>query len=178
MLKRNITYVNYEGEKVTEVFYFNLSSTELMELQVSHEGGLGGFLQRIIESNNNKKVVEEFKQIILLAYGVRSEDGKRFIKNDQVREEFTQTAAFDALFMELATSDTAAADFINGVVPQEMREAIAANAEVSKIPGVSPVSSVPLPPGINPGQPTGLQAPRSPLETFPPTISTESTRPI
>jgi len=120
MLKRNITYKDFNDEEVTETFYFNLSKTELIELEVSYEGGLQGAIQRIIEAKDERALVMEFKRIVLLSYGERSADGKRFIKNDQLREEFTQTAAYDALFMELATDEDAAAKFIQGILPADM----------------------------------------------------------
>lgn len=139
MLKREITYEDYNGEKVTEVFYFNLTQSELVELEVSYEGGLEASIKRIIEAKNVQALVQEFKKIILSAYGVRSEDGKRFIKNDQVREEFTQSAAYDALFMELATDDDAASKFITGILPASLVEAVAA-AQTQ-----APVENVELP---------------------------------
>ena len=139
MLKREITYEDYNGEKVTEVFYFNLTQSELVELEVSYEGGLEASIKRIIEAKNVQALVQEFKKIILSAYGVRSEDGKRFIKNDQVREEFTQSAAYDALFMELATDDDAASKFITGILPASLVEAATA-AQTQ-----APVENVELP---------------------------------
>lgn len=119
MLKRNITYTNYNEEVVTDVFYFNLSASELIELEASFPGGgLQETLQRLVETKNLEVLVKEFKRIILLAYGQKSEDGLRFVKNDELREAFSQTAAYDALFMELATNDEAAAIFIKGVIPK------------------------------------------------------------
>jgi hypothetical protein len=128
MLKRDITYEDFDGEKVTETFYFNLTRSEIIELEVDHKGGLQEALQRIIRTQNNKELIAEFKKIVLLAYGIKSEDGKRFIKNDTLREEFSQTAAYDSLFMELATSDDAAAIFIKGVIPKDFAK------EIEKIP--------------------------------------------
>ena len=124
MLKRDITYEDFDGEKVTETFYFNLSKHELIELEVYKNEGMDAYIRRIIKTNDRKTLIEEFKKIILLAYGIRSEDGKRFIKNDEVREAFSQTAAFDELFMELATSDGAAAEFIKGVLPASLGTAV------------------------------------------------------
>ena len=120
MLKRDITYENYNGETVTETFYFNLTKTEIVELEVGYSGGLEAFIQKIIDTKDNAGLVREFKKIVLLAYGVKSEDGKRFIKSDELREEFSQTAAYDALFMDLATNDDAAANFIKGIVPKDL----------------------------------------------------------
>jgi hypothetical protein len=135
MLKREITYENFNGEKVSETFYFNLTKSEMLELEVSYYGGLEATIKRIVEAKDNKSLVEEFKKIILLSYGVRSDDGKRFIKNDTVREEFSQTAAFDELFIELATNDQAAVNFIQGVLPRDMVQNIkVAEIEVAPTP--------------------------------------------
>lgn len=120
MLKRNITYEDLEGETVTETFYFNLSKAELMELQMSSEGGFGKLLERIIETTNKKAMIEQFKRIILMSYGVKSEDGKRFIKNDELRHQFTEMPAYSALFFELATDDDAAVAFVQGIVPKDI----------------------------------------------------------
>lgn len=124
MLKRNITYEDFDGNSVTETFYFNISKPELVELEVEKKGGFSDWIQAIIKAEDNKTVVEQFKRIVLLAYGVKSEDGKRFIKNDQLREEFSQTNAYNELFMELATQEDAAVRFLTGVLPKDMAEEI------------------------------------------------------
>jgi hypothetical protein len=140
VLKRDITYENFDGEKVTEAFYFNLTKTELLEMQIDYEGGMEALINRIIRTDDIKSLVGLFKKIVLAAYGVRSDDGKRFIKNDVLREEFTQTAAYDSLFMELTTDEGAAATFVIGIVPQAMKE------EIEKAELVKPQSNdVPLP---------------------------------
>jgi hypothetical protein len=148
MLKHDITYENFDGETVTETFYFNLTKTEIIELEVGYEGGLEATIKRIIETKNNAALIAEFKRIILMAYGVRSEDGKRFIKNDQLREEFTQTPAYDELFMRLATDADFAADFIKGIVPKSMQEEMekAEKLEQSKV--VELPQSAPVPPNF------------------------------
>lgn len=120
MLKRSITYTDFNDKEATEVFYFNISKSELLELEVSTEEGFGESLKKIVAAENSKVLIETFKKIILEAYGQKSEDGKRFIKNDKLREEFSQTAAFNALFMELATNDNAASEFIRGIMPADM----------------------------------------------------------
>lgn len=125
MLKKNVTYEDFNGDSVTETFYFNLSKAELLELEVGFQGGLAETIQKIVKTNDNKTLFDIFKKIVLMSYGVKSDDGRRFIKDDTLREEFMQTAAFDAIFMELATNDKAAADFINGIVPKDIGEAVA-----------------------------------------------------
>lgn len=120
MLKREIKYEDFDGNTVTETFYFNISKPELIELEVEQEKGLGAWIQKIIDTKDHKELIAQFKRIILLAYGEKSEDGKRFVKSDQLREDFSHTAAYISLFTELATSDEAASTFLKGVLPKDL----------------------------------------------------------
>lgn len=124
MLAKTVTYMDYNGVERKETFYFNLTEAELTEMQMSEYGGLTNMLQKIIDSQDSKAIMREFKKLILLAYGVKSDDGKRFIKNDQVREEFSQTEAFSEIYMELLTDSDAAAAFVNGIVPTKFAKAL------------------------------------------------------
>ena len=140
MLKRSITYTDYFGEEQTDTFYFNLTKTELTELEASFKGGLEQRLQRITETQDRAAIIEAFQEIVLMAYGERSEDGKRFIKNDQMREEFKQMAAYDALFMELAMDDKKAAEFVTGILPKDLGEAVQAEFKSRSAPLPPPTS--------------------------------------
>jgi hypothetical protein len=120
MLKRTIKYTNFNDVQTEGVFYFNLSKAELIQMEVSTKEGFGEMLQRIVETKDNKALIDEFKKIILLAYGERSPDGERFVKSDELREAFSHTAAFQELFLELALETDAAAAFITGIVPKDM----------------------------------------------------------
>ena len=120
MLKKTIIYNDFNGDEVSEDFFFHLSKAELVELELSHHGGLSEALQRIVAAKDGKGIVQEFKNIILSAYGQRSDDGKRFIKNQQIREEFESTEAYSSLFIELVTDADAAVEFINGIIPADM----------------------------------------------------------
>jgi hypothetical protein len=122
LLKKTITYKDFNGEEVSEDFYFHLSRAELVELEMSHRGGLSVSLERIIASEDNKSIIAEFKNIILSSYGKRSDDGRRFIKNQEVRDEFASTEAYSTLFMELVTDTNAATEFINGIMPADLIE--------------------------------------------------------
>lgn len=122
MLKKTITYTDFNEEEVTEDFFFYLSKAEMIELELSHEGGLSASLQRIIDAKDNRALVMEFKNIILKSYGKRSDDGKRFIKNAELREEFESSEAYSTLFWELATDTDAAIVFVNGIIPSGMIE--------------------------------------------------------
>lgn len=137
MLKRNITYENFDGNKVTDVFYFNLTKTEILDVQLGYEGGLEEFIKKVVAAEDLKSLIVEFKKIILLSYGERSDDGKYFRKSDHMREEFSQTAAFDSLFMELATNDKAAADFVLGIIPRDWQTELK-KTEVVNLPPQPP----------------------------------------
>ena len=122
MLKKSITYEGYDGGTFTEDFYFNLSKAELVELELSHVGGLSESLKRIVASQDGAEIIKEFKSIILKSYGKRSDDGKRFIKNQQLRDEFESTEAYSVLFIELVTDTDAATAFVSGIMPQGLVE--------------------------------------------------------
>jgi len=117
MLKKTITYTDYDGNKRTEDFYFNLSKAEVAEMEMSAEGGLTKTLEKIVAEQDGKRIIEMFKDLILKAYGEKSLDGKRFIKSKELSEAFSQTEAYSELFMELATNAEASAAFVNGIIP-------------------------------------------------------------
>ena len=121
MVKKTIKYSDYNGTEREEDFYFNLSKVELLEMEMSTEGGLENKIKKIVESNNKTEIVKYFKDIIKQSYGKKSEDGKRFIKDPKDFEEFAQTEAYVNLFMELATNSDAAANFVNGIIPQGLK---------------------------------------------------------
>ncbi len=118
MLKKVIEYTDYDGNKRTETFYFNLSKAEVAEMELSINGGLVNKINRLIETQDNAEIVTIFKDIILKAYGEKSPDGRRFIKSDELREDFSQTEAYSDLFVELASDAKAAAAFINAITPK------------------------------------------------------------
>lgn len=122
MLKKTITYTDYNGAERTETFWFNLSKAELMELQFSVNGDFGKYIESIQASQDNRKIIELFKEIILKSYGEKSADGKRFIKSKELAEEFSQTEAYSELFMQLAQDENEATAFIRGVVPAGLVE--------------------------------------------------------
>lgn len=122
MLKKTITYNDFNGNEYTEDFYFNLTKAEILEMEMSTEGGMAEMIQRIAAAKNAPEIIKVFKEMILKAYGVKSPDGKRFIKSEKISEEFSQTEAYSKLFMELATDDVKAAEFVNGIVPADMSQ--------------------------------------------------------
>lgn len=122
MLKKTITYSDLDGNDVTEDFYFNLSKAEIAETELSYDGGLTAHLKRIVEAKNGEQIIGTFKNIIMMSVGRRSEDGKRFIKSDEITQEFMQTNAYSELFMELVTNADASAGFIRAIVPSSLSE--------------------------------------------------------
>ena len=117
MLKKTITYTDYNEITHTETYYFNLSKAECMEMEMSTSGGLTEMINKIIETQDVPAIIKIFKDLILKAYGVKSPDGKRFIKSEELRTAFAQTEAYSVLFMELATNAEEAAAFVNGIMP-------------------------------------------------------------
>lgn len=120
MLKKTIEYTDYNDVKRKEDFYFNFTKAEIMEMELSTTGGLAEMIQKIIDTQDTPQIIKLFKDLVLKAYGEKSADGKRFIKNDDIRDGFAQTEAYSELFMELATDANAAASFVNAIVPKDL----------------------------------------------------------
>lgn len=120
MLKKTVTYVDYNGVERTEDFYFNLSKAEVAEMELSVQGGFSKMLEEIIASKDNVQIVNLFKQMVLKSYGEKSPDGRRFIKSDEIAQAFAQTEAYSEIFMELALNEDKAAEFVNGILPANL----------------------------------------------------------
>lgn len=120
MLKKTIKFEDLDGNMIEEEFYFNLSKAEIAELELSRRDGMQQYLEAIVKTGDSAMILENFKKIIAMTVGVRSEDGKRFIKSDEIRDAFMQTNAYSELFMEMMTVPNAASDFVNAVVPSGM----------------------------------------------------------
>lgn len=119
MLKKTIKFTDYDGNEREQTFYFNLSKAEIAEMELSTTPGirLSKYLEKIASTRNEAEIIKILKEIILKAYGVKSDDGLRFIKSKELSEEFSQTEAYSELFMELSTNADAAAAFFNNIIP-------------------------------------------------------------
>ena len=117
MLEKTITYTDFDGESRTETHRFNLTKSEILEMAMSETGGMKKMLERIIMEKDGPKIMANFKEIILKAYGEKSADGRRFVKSKELSEAFSQTGAYDTLFLELVSDANAAAAFVNAVIP-------------------------------------------------------------
>ena len=129
MLKKTVTYEDYNGVTQTEDFYFNLTKVECMELEFGFGNGetLSGSIQTLVNAGDMATVISTIKKIVLMAYGIKSPDGKRFIKNDTIRTEFEETPAFEQIYWELVTDSEKAAEFISGIVPSVLRDGLGDN---------------------------------------------------
>lgn len=120
MIKKTISYVDYDGNKREESFYFNLTKAELTEMDLSATGGFEKMIQKLIEARDGARIISLFKEILLKSYGEKSPDGRRFIKSKELSDAFSQTPAYDQLFMELATDAEKASEFVKGVIPADI----------------------------------------------------------
>lgn len=126
MIKKTITYTDYNGIERTENFYFNMSKAEVMEMELSTAGGMAESIQKIVDAKDAPAIIRVFKDLVLKAYGVKSDDGRRFMKvkpdGTLYADEFKETEAYSQIFMELATDADKAAEFVNGIMPAELAQ--------------------------------------------------------
>lgn len=116
MLKKTISYTDFNGTPVTNDFYFNLNEAELVEIEAEFENGI----QSVIETQNKKDVIKFVKLLLTRSVGIKSEDGKRFVKPEGMAEDFYSSGAYPKLFVEVCKSEQAMTDFLKGVVPAEV----------------------------------------------------------
>lgn len=128
MIKKTITYSDFNGNERTEDFYFNLTKAEITKMELSTKGGLAEMIQRIVAAQDTPAIIEVFEDLIKRSFGVKTPDGRGFVKRNEDLEAFMSTEAYSQLFMELATDSDAAAKFVNGVVPADMAKQAAIEA--------------------------------------------------
>lgn len=144
MLKKTISYTDYDGNPRTEDFYFNLSKAEITEMELSMEGGMRAYIQRIIAAKSQLELVKLFKDVVLKSYGKKSADGRLFMKNDTIRSEFEAHPAYSMIYMDLVTDEVKASAFVNGIMPADMQNQnpameMAATASAAPALSVAPV---------------------------------------
>lgn len=136
MLKKTITYTDYNGVERKEDFYFNFSKAEVVEMEMQTSGGLVETIEKIVNSQDQRAIIDIFKDLVLKAYGEKSPDGKHFLKFDEngnpLSKKFAQTEAYSILFMELAFDADAAAKFFNAVIPKNLD--VDQKANLKKLP--------------------------------------------
>lgn len=122
MITKEIAFTDYNGQERKEKYQFNFTKAELTEMELSVNGGLSAMMDRIKETDDRPELMRIFKDLILKAYGIKSADGKRFIKSEELRTEFSQTEAYSELYMELVTDTNAAITFFNGLIPNNLKD--------------------------------------------------------
>ena len=136
MFKITETYNDYNGVERTEDFLFHLNKAELMEMELGTTGGLAESIQKVVAAQDTPSIIKVFKDLVLKAYGVKSADGKRFMKEDEngrpYYKDFVETEAYSQIFMRLSTDADAAAKFVNGIMPADLAKNIDQNALLSQ----------------------------------------------
>lgn len=122
MLKKTIEYKDFNKETRKEDFYFNFTKAELAEMELSTVGGYKETINKIIDARDMPALIKHFKDIVLKAYGVKTDDGRGFRKSEELRNDFASTEAYSILFMELVTDTDAASEFINGIIPDDLSD--------------------------------------------------------
>jgi hypothetical protein len=124
MLEKTIRFKDLAGNDVEETFCFHLSKAEIAEMELVHKGGLADYIRRIAADQNGAEIMAVFKEIIRKSVGRRSDDNRRFLKNSEIADDFMQTDAYSELFIQLVTNAEAAVEFMNGIVPSDLRDAV------------------------------------------------------
>lgn len=120
MIAKTMTFTDYNGNSRTETFYFNLNKAEITKMEMSVKGGLAESIKRIVDAQDTPAIIAVFEDLIQKSYGVKTPDGRGFIKRREDLEAFMATEAYSDLFMELATNSDEAAKFINGIIPADL----------------------------------------------------------
>lgn len=120
MLKITKTYEDWNETEVTQDFYFNLTEAEITELEIGTVGGFSETIEKIINAKEQSELIKIFKDLVLMAYGKKSADGKRFMKDEETKREFLENPAYSIIFMELVSDANKAAEFLNGIMPKSI----------------------------------------------------------
>ena len=147
MLKRTIKYTNFHDEEKEGIFYFNLSKEEILFMALGEDGtDIVKHFQSLMEKEDNASILRQLRELILRAYGLRSEDGELFEKSDEIRDKFQQSAAYQALFEQILVEPEALLDFFIGTLPKDMQtdaRAVTEKSTMDAYKNTPPVPPVP-----------------------------------
>lgn len=124
MIKKTITYIDFNGNERTEDFFFNLNKAELMRMELGVKGGMTEMMNRMIAAQDAPAMMEVFEELVRKSYGVKTPDGRGFVKRPEDYEAFKSTEAYSELFVELITNPDACAEFFNGVIPANLAKQV------------------------------------------------------
>ena len=139
MIKETVTYTDYNGVERTEDCWFNMSKLDLIQMLNSSEGDPTAKLRSALNSSDVTSMMLFFKDFMLAAYGERSVDGRRFMKSKELSEAFSQTVAFEELFMRLVDDENGMINFIHGVIPNDLAKAISSDIKMDTAQGIIPM---------------------------------------
>ena len=125
MYKKQITYIDLDGNERTENLYFRLSESEIADMQYSVAGGFANMLMEMINKQDVPAIMEEFKKFIMLSYGEKTPDGRGFIKvrdGHRLADDFIQTEAYNKFYMTIMNDPEEIVRFVNGIFPKDMME--------------------------------------------------------
>lgn len=134
MLKKTIKYVDWDGNEREDDFYFNLTKTELVKMQMKGHGAFADKIRAIIKAKDTIELINLFDEIALMAYGEKSPDGRRFMKSEEISKSFTETPAYDALYFELVSDPEKFAAFINMLIPEDLAKQVEEMQKSGQIP--------------------------------------------
>lgn len=168
MLKKDITFNDFDGNEITETHYFHMTQADLVKMDMSRKGGMQVYVARIVAAQDGKEIIEVFDELLRMSYGTRTPEG-RFVRNQTMTEEFMGSEAYSALFMELVTDAAASAEFVNAIIPQGLEQAAAKlkQSSATQVPTPTPAPAVQVAEQANAvheakDDPTGLSDPSTP----------------
>lgn len=159
MIKKTVTFTNYNDQEVTKSYYFNIDKLEAAELELEY-GDLIETVEELLESSDGKKVYGIFKEIILNAVGQKSADGNSFIKNQQIRDEFAGSPALGEIIMDMFKNPEAAGPFLEGMLPASMLAEARAQEEREKLEALVNASGTGDVPTLTPVAPVLEETPK------------------
>lgn len=119
-----VKYEDLNGDPTSEDLYFHMSAKEWVKADgdKAEDGGYEKYINRMIDEQNAINVLRVLEDIVRRAYGVKSPDGKKFIKDVQTTEEFLESLAYDAFLDELLYTEGTSAAFIKSIIPKSMQK--------------------------------------------------------
>lgn len=153
MFSREFEYTGYDGQPKKDTYWFNLTEAELYEIDLSSIRGFTGEMTKLLKEERTKEIVDSFKGIILGAVGSVSADGRKFIKNEEIKEDFYRSKAYSQLFVELVSSGEKLAEFLRAAIPDEIRQKMEEKEkENAKAEGTAKIAELPVLPGRSEGK--------------------------
>ena len=132
MLKREITFLDLDGNPVTDTFYFHLSKATMIRMESMYPEGLKGYLDAVVATNDKALILATFENLIRQAYGIRHEDNRQFVQSDALSDAFMQTDAYSEFIMDILSDPMKAASFVADIVPADMREGLSTLEETEQ----------------------------------------------